>query len=182
MSVLSDLSLKVIYPESDPGPCSIDLHLGDVIRKWPRNVPRDPRIDQSHEWQTLGQRWHELGSAPVWVLEPGVRYLAETAERVHIRPDCCGQIAARSSWGRDGLSVIIGPAGYLDAGFEGTVTLELSVIGSELFVWPGAAVAQLIVHRLTSVAARPYGHPDRQSKYQGQSAPTPSRMHAEVNP
>lgn len=172
MSVLSDVSLRAVYPDAEHvGPSSIDLHLGDTLLWWPDWVRRDPRIDQALAWR------EEHLSDGVWTLRPGTRYLADTRERVEIRPDCCGQIAARSSWGRDGLAVIQGPAGYLDAGFTGTVTLELSVVGSDLVVWPGARVAQLIVFRMTTPALAPY-----QGKYVGQSAPTPSRLHTEVTP
>ena len=86
------------------------------------------------------------------------------------------------SWARDGLNVLHGPAGFIDPGFVGVVVLELSVVGSELVLWPGASVAQLIVHRLETPCARPYGHAERASKYQDQDAVTASRTHLEVAP
>jgi dCTP deaminase len=117
---------------------------------------------------------------PVWVLKPGMRYQAVTRERLKIRPDLAGEIGARSSWGRDGLAVIQGPAGWLDPGYEGNPTLELSVVGSQLVLWPGARICQLILHELSSSCLKPYGHPGRQSKYQGDRAPTPSRSWKDV--
>ncbi len=180
MPVLSDPCLSELYPEyrGDVGPASIDLHLGSVLWFWPDNVLRDPRQDQSSMWE----RATLLGGSEDahWILTPGVRFLAATRERIRIPDDCAGQIGARSSWARDGLSVIQGPAGYLDPGYCGSPTLELSVIGSDLVIWPGAGIAQLILHRLTSPAERPYGHPSRLSKYQGDDEPTPSRLHLEI--
>jgi dCTP deaminase len=175
--ILSDQSLAEIWPDSPHiGPASINLHIGSVLWVWPAAHRRDPRIDQSDLWQRVP---FEMADR-VWVLRPGWRYLAATRERIKINSDLAGQIVARSSWGRDGLAVICGPAGFLDPGYLGNPTLELSVIGSELVVWPGAAICQLILHQLTERCDRPYGHPDRESKYFGDSEPTPSRLHAEV--
>ncbi len=122
------------------------------------------------------------GDELVWVLKPGHRYLAATKERLKIRTDIAGEIGARSSWGRDGLAVIQGPAGWIDPGFEGNPTLELSVVGSPLVLWPGARICQLILHELSSPCLRPYGHPDRDSKYQGDTMATPSRSYQDVTP
>ena len=175
MSVLSDKSLRIIYPNTEHvGPSSIDLHIGDTLLAWPPFVLRDPRIDQADRWKPAHR---EYSNGLVWALQPGIRYLASTIERVTIRPDCAGMISTRSSWARDGLAAICGSAGWLDAGFEGTVTLELSVVGSELVIWPGAAICQLVVLRMTTPAERPYG-----GKYTDQTGPTPSRMHTEVHP
>lgn len=184
MTILSNVSLSRIWPDSPHvGPASIDLHIADTLLVWSRWVRRDPRIDQSEHWKpvslqlawtpTMGE--HDPLEAPAWVLEPGHRYLATTKERIRIPDDCAGQISARSSWGRDGLAVICGPAGFLDPGYVGRPTLELSVIGSELVLWPGASIAQLILHRLTEPCTRPYT-----GKYQFDEMPTPSRLHAEV--
>lgn len=170
MSVLSDRTLRLVYPDSDPGPASIDLHLGDTLSYWPHWIVRDPRTDQSDQWRPVRHDTDLDG----WVLVPGVRYLAATREWITMRPDTAGQIAARSSFGRDGLSVICGPAGFIDPGFEGHIVLELSVIGSQLVLWPGARVAQLVVTRLTTPAERPYS-----GRYMGQEGVTPSRFHTD---
>lgn len=176
MTVLSDIALRDLYPafHGATGPASIDLHLGDALLYWPDYITRDPRTDQSERWKAAP---FENRESPVWVLEPGIRYLAATTERLAIPSDHAGQVAARSSWGRDGLAVICGPAGYLDPGFVGHITLELSVIGSDLIVWPGAAVAQLVMHRLDRPCERPY-----RGKYVNDDAPTPSRLWTEARP
>jgi dCTP deaminase len=176
MSVLSDRSLRAVYPDFEPGPASIDLHLGDVLLVWPDWVRRDPREDQTGRWQRVDlEADFDRESEPYWLIRPGRRYLAATHERIEIRPDCAGQIGARSSWGRDGLAVIQGPAGWLDPGYVGFPTLELAVVGSDLVLWPGAAICQLIIFRLTTTAERPY-----RGKYQSDQAPTPSRLFQEA--
>lgn len=169
--VLSDRDLALLYPEyrGDVGPASIDLHIGDTLTCWPAWVTRDPRIDQSGLWRTAPL------DGGVWVLRPGMRYLATTLETLRIPDDAAGQLAARSSWGRDGLAVIQGPAGWCDPGYHGRPTMELSVTGSDLILWPGASICQLILFRLTSECLSPY-----RGKYQSDSAPTPSRLHTEV--
>lgn len=175
MSVLSDHSLRLLYPDAESvGPASIDLHLGDTLLWWPDWITRDPRVDQSGSWRELTTSY-AIGDDWAWVLEPGTRYLGVTRERIEIRPDCAGQIGARSSWGRDGLAVIQGPAGWCDPGYEGHPTLELSVIGSRLIVWPGAAICQLIIHRLTTPCEQPY-----RGRYQGDAEPVSSRLHLET--
>jgi deoxycytidine triphosphate deaminase len=166
-----------MYPDSKSiGPASINLHIGSVLWFWPSNVPRDPRCDQSDIWQRVPLT-SSNGTDPNWILIPDLRYLAATRERIRIPNDCAGQIGARSSWGRDGLAVICGPAGWCDPGYVGNPTLELSVIGSELVLWPGAAICQLILHRLETECVRPYA-----GKYSGDTEPTPSRLFQEARP
>lgn len=180
MTVYSDQALAELYPEyrGAVGPASVDLHLGNTLYAWPLDVKRDPRTDQAAVWQSVALRCHLWGGEPVephWVLEPGTRYLAMTRERIRIPDDAAGQIGARSSWARDGLSVIQGPAGWCDPGFVGNVVLELSVVGSDLVIWPGASVCQLILFALTSACLRPYD-----GRYQGQAEVTPSRLWQEA--
>lgn len=175
MSVLSDQQLSDLYPHyrGAIGPASIDLAIGGTLLSWPRYERRDPRIDQSSQWNDVGLQRDARG--PFWVLVPGIRYLATTRDPIAIPDDCAGQIGARSSWGRDGLAVIQGPAGWIDPGYRGRPTLELSVVGSELVLWPGAVICQLIVFELTSPALRPYA-----GRYQDDREPTPSRLHLGV--
>src|SRR5687767_8166582 len=118
MAVLSDADLRRIWPDSKPGPASIDLHIGDELRLWQRYIIRDPRVDQSSGWKpvSLAPIWvdgyGDGPNEPAWLLQPGYRYLATTREKISIPDDCAGQLSARSSWARDGLAVIQGPAGW----------------------------------------------------------------------
>lgn len=180
MNVLSDAALARLYPSyaGDIQPASLDLHVSNTLYAWPQDVLRDPRRKQDGLWCSEPLRYDDDG--PHWVLMPGVRYLAATIERIKIPLDHAGQIGARSSWARDGLSVIQGPAGWCDPDYLGNPTLELGVLGSPLVLWPGACVAQLILFELTEPCVRPYGHRSRQSKYQGDVVAQPSRLWAEV--
>jgi deoxycytidine triphosphate deaminase len=184
VTVLSDCTLTALYPEyrGTIGPASIDLAIGGKLWVWPRWIMRDPRVDQSELWRSVAlapifDQEDEPVDEPCWILKPGVRYLAATAQRIKIPDDCAGQIGARSSWGRDGLAVICGPAGWIDPGYVGNPTLELSVVGSELVLWPGAVVAQLILHRLDRACERPYD-----GRYQHDSGPVASRLWMEARP
>ena len=181
MAVLSDRDLSDLYPHyrGNIGPASIDLAIGGTLLEWPRKIMRDPRVDQSALWKTVPLKpvldaEGEPVDAPCWVLKPGARYLATTRDPIRIPNDLAGQIGARSSWARDGLSVIQGPAGWCDPGYEGRPTLELSVVGSELVLWPGAVICQLILLELTTPCLSPY-----RGKYQSDLSPTPSRLHLE---
>ena len=174
--MLSDVDIALVWPryKGPMNPASVNLHLGDTLLVWPNDIVRDPRLDQRDRWKPV-----ELSDG-TWTLEPGIRYLGATQELLSLPNDIAGVVCARSSWGRDGLAVIQGPAGFVDPGWRGHLTLELSVVGSDLIVWPGAAVCQIVFHQLTSLVERPYGHPSRGSKYHGDLVPTPSRLHQEV--
>lgn len=164
-------------------PCSYDLTLGAELYAWPPYVVRDPRVDQSSLWVPvpIDECWiatsNDAGEiANGWILRPGVRYLGVTEQEIRLPADLCGQLAARSSWGRDGLAVIQGPAGFIDAGYRGRLTLELSVLGSGLVLRPGDSCLQLVLYQMAQPACRPYGHRERTSRYQGDLVPTPARL------
>lgn len=167
--ILSDRDLAKMFPGvPNIEPASIDLHIGDTLLVWPDYVRRDPRINQMDIWRPVPLE--DIDDVLVWVLRPGWRYLACTRERLAIHTDYAGELTGRSSWGRDGLE-IHRTAGWLDPGYRGHPTLELSVVGSELVLWPGARVCQLILHQLSSPCERPYT-----GRYQHDSEPTPSRL------
>lgn len=183
MSVLSDTSIRTAieaehlivepYAADAVQPSSYDLTLGDALLVWPDYVPRDPRFDQSALWKPVDLIEH--GPGKVWSLLPGRRYLATTAEKIQLPRFLAGQIAARSSWGRDGLDVIQGPAGFIDPGYRGRPTLELSVTGSTLVIWPGAPCLQIVFYCLDAACERPYGSKALGSRYQSDTQPTPAR-------
>lgn len=178
MTVLSDRGIEAALEEGlwiEPWhnaavqPASFDLTLGRSLLVWPMGTLRDPRYGRQEDaWQSVGFR--DVPDGPIWILEPGRRYLATTAEHVRLPDTLAGQISARSSWGRDGLDVIQGPAGWIDPGYRGRPTLELSVTGSSLVIWPGAPCLQLVLYRLDRPCARPYA-----GRYQGDLEPTPAR-------
>ncbi len=131
----------------------------------------DPREDSAHLFQPI---------RPVpgrcLVLHPGRFILGSTAERFTFSAAAAGQLEGKSSLARLGLQVH-STAGFIDPGFTGQITLELSNHGDwPLELWPGMRIGQMFVFRLSSPADRPYGSsPFLGSRYQGQAGPTPAR-------
>ncbi|MEO0811533.1 MAG: dCTP deaminase [Myxococcota bacterium] len=184
--ILSDRDLKarlakgdlVIDPLDDPElqiqPASIDLRLAGefVVYK----IPHLPVIDP-HDVETISKYTETLHIADddAFILHPGEFALGSTLESVKIPPDLVARVEGRSSIGR--LAVVVhATAGFIDPGFEGQITLELSNLGRlPVKLYPGMRISQVVLHTMTSAAERPYG-PGRGSKYFGQSGPIPSRI------
>ena len=116
----------------------------------------------------------QLPDGEPFILHPGEFALAHTAEFVKIPPDLVARVEGRSSLGR--LAIVVhATAGFIDPGFEGTITLELSNLGrAAVKLYSGMRIGQLVFHTMTSPAERPYGI-GRGSKYQGQRGAVPSR-------
>jgi dCTP deaminase len=185
--ILSDRQIRerlergdlVIDPLDDPDlqvqPASVDLRLGPrfVVYKLPHVPVIDPRQTETLESYTSGL---EIKEGEPFVLHPGEFVLGSTIERVTIPTDLVARVEGRSSFGR--LAVVVhATAGFIDPGFEGQITLELSNLGRcAVLLYPGTRISQIVFHTMTSAAERPYGHA-RGSKYQGQSGPVMSRVH-----
>ena len=112
-----------------------------------------------------------------FVLHPGEFVLGSTLERCTLPDDLAGRLEGKSSLGRLGL-LTHSTAGFIDPGFSGHITLELSNVANlPITLWPGMKIGQLCLLRLTSPAEHPYGSAQAGSKYQGQRGPTPSRSY-----
>jgi dCTP deaminase len=112
-------------------------------------------------------------------LQPGQFVLGTTLEYFEIPNDMMARLEGKSSLGRVGL-LIHATAGYVDPGFKGRLTLELSNVATlPIILYPTMKISQISFHRLTTPADRPYGSPGLGSKYQGQLDPTPTRFHQE---
>jgi len=181
--VLSDRSIKeemaagriVVEPceASDIQPSSVDLHLGDDFQVF-RNS-RYPYIDPAREQPGLTERVAASQEEP-FVLHPGEFALGTTVERIALPEDVVGRLEGKSSLGRLGL-LIHSTAGYVDPGWDGRLTLELSNVANlPIVLSPGMKIGQISFSRMTTPLDRPYGHPDLGSRYQGQHEATPSRM------
>jgi dCTP deaminase len=110
-----------------------------------------------------------------FILHPGEFVLGSTLERVALPDDTVGRIDGKSSLGRLGL-LIHSTAGFIDPGFDGHITLELSNVASlPITLYPGMKIGQISFLRMTTAADVPYGATQLGSKYQGQRGPTPSR-------
>jgi len=184
--ILSDRDLKarlkqgdlVVEPLEDPDlqiqPASIDLRLSSefVVYKLPHVPVIDPRAADALEGYTTRI---SITEGEPFVLHPGEFALGSTMERVRIPGDLVARVEGRSSFGR--LAVVVhATAGFIDPGFEGQITLELSNLGRcAVLLYPGTRISQIVLHTMTSPAERPYG-PARGSKYHGQMGPVMSRV------
>ena len=109
------------------------------------------------------------------MLHPGEFVLGSTLERIGVPDDLVGRVEGKSSLGRLGL-LIHSTAGFIDAGFDGHITLELANVASlPITLYPGMKIGQVSFMQMTTPADRPYGSGASGSKYQGQRGPTPSR-------
>ena len=161
-------------PELQIQPASIDVRLGsEFIVYRPAQVvcldPRDP------ETLRLASERIVVPYDQAFILHPGEFGLGSTVEEVEIPADLVATVDGRSSIGR--LAVVVhATAGFIDPGFRGQITLELSNIGAvPVKLYPGMRIAQIVLHQLSSAAERPYG-PERGSAYQGQTGPQLSRL------
>ncbi|MBI2773972.1 MAG: dCTP deaminase [Chloroflexi bacterium] len=115
-----------------------------------------------------------------FILHPGEFVLGSTRERVRLADDIVSRVEGKSSLGRLGL-LIHSTAGFIDPGWDGHITLELSNVNTiPITLYPGMRIGQLSFFRLSSPAERPYGTPGVGSSYQGQSGPTPSRYRLDI--
>ncbi len=182
VSVLSDGTIRRLVDAGrikvdpwDPGmiqPASIDLRLGRSFRVFHNHRAR--AIDLRDPPRNLTEQI-VLGDDEPFVVHPGEFVLARTEEHVAIPDDIVARIEGKSSLGRLGL-IVHATAGFVDPGFSGTLTLEvtnLTRIPIELYA--GLPIAQLSFMALDAPAERPYGHPELGSHYHGQVDATESR-------
>ena len=162
------------FDRADVQPSSIDLRLGADFQVF-RNS-RYPYIDPAREQPGLTERVTASREEP-FVLHPGEFALGTTIERIALPSDIVGRLEGKSSLGRLGL-LIHSTAGYVDPGWEGTLTLELSNVANlPIVLTPGMPIGQISFTAMTTDVDRPYGTPGLRSRYQGQTDPTPSRGH-----
>lgn len=155
-------------------PASIDVRLDKFFRVFENH--RYPHIDPSAEQPEL-TRLVEPADGEPFVLHPGEFALASTYEQVTLGTGVAARLEGKSSLGRLGL-LTHSTAGFIDPGFSGHVTLELSNMATlPIMLWPGMKIGQLCFFRLSSPAEHPYGSTKYGSRYQNQRGPTPSRSH-----
>ena len=158
--------------ETSIQPSSVDLRLDHFFRVFLNHTT--PVIDVK---QDLGEltREIEIDEGDAFILHPGEFVLGSTLERVGLPDDLVARIEGKSSLGRLGL-LIHSTAGFIDAGFDGHVTLELANVASlPITIYPGMKIGQISFMHMTTPAEHPYGSGPTGSKYQGQRGPTPSR-------
>jgi dCTP deaminase len=155
-------------------PSSVDLHLDSRFRVF-RNS-RYPYIDVRVEQPELTELLEISGDDP-FILHPGEFVLGSTLERVALPDDLVARLEGKSSLGRLGL-LIHSTAGYVDPGWDGNLTLELSNVANlPITLYQGMKIGQISFQRLTSPVEVPYGDARIGSKYRGQRDPTASLDH-----
>lgn len=155
-------------------PSSVDVRLDRYFRTFENH--RYPHIDPSEEQADLTRMIETKGDEP-FILHPGEFALASTLEVVGLPTDIAARLEGKSSLGRLGL-LTHSTAGFIDPGFSGHVTLELSNMATlPIKLWPGMKIGQLCFFQLSSPAEHPYGSERHGSRYQGQRGPTASRSH-----
>lgn len=180
--ILSDRSIReqlaagriVIDPldETCLQPSSIDVKVSNLFRVF-RNHTASV-IDVKKDMASLTELV-EIADGDAFMLHPGEFALGSTLERVGVPDDMVARVEGKSSLGRLGL-LIHSTAGFIDAGFDGHITLELSNVANlPITLYPGMKIGQVSFMIMTTPADKPYGKGASGSKYQGQRGPTPSR-------
>ncbi|MER5349157.1 dCTP deaminase [Kitasatospora sp. NPDC002551] len=168
---------RVVIDPFDPAmiqPSSIDVRLDRFFRVFENH--RYPHIDPSEEQPDL-TRLVEPEGDEAFILHPGEFVLASTYEVITLPDDVASRLEGKSSLGRLGL-LTHSTAGFIDPGFSGHVTLELSNVATlPIKLYPGMKIGQLCLFRLSSPSEHPYGSERYGSRYQGQRGPTPSRSY-----
>ena len=153
-------------------PSSIDVRIDRYFRLFDNH--KYPVIDPAEDQPDL-TRMIEVDPAEGFILHPGEFVLASTFEQITLPDDVAARLEGKSSLGRLGL-LTHSTAGFIDPGFSGHVTLELSNVATlPIRLWPGMKIGQLCFFRLSSAAEKPYGSSEYGSRYLGQRGPTASR-------
>lgn len=180
--ILSDRDLRALlengslviepFDSESIQPSSVDLRVGNQFRVFANS--RYPYIDVREPMEGLTEVVEASEDEP-FILHPGEFVLGSTLERVALPDDKVGRLEGKSSLGRLGL-LIHSTAGFVDAGWDGYLTLELSNVANlPITLYPGMKIGQLCLFEMSSPAERPYGSKALRSKYRGQVGPTPSR-------
>ena len=180
--VLSDRTIRRLLDEGRIGidpyaeellqPSSVDVRVDKLFRVF-RNS-RYPFIDVKQEMEELTELV-EIDPQEAFILHPGEFVLGSTLERITLPDDLVARLEGKSSLGRLGL-LIHSTAGFIDPGWDGHVTLELSNVANlPITIYYGMKIGQLSFVQLSEPAEHPYGTGSLGSKYQGQAGPTPSR-------
>jgi dCTP deaminase len=153
-------------------PASVDLRCDNLFRVFRNYTSQviDVKVDQRDLTELV-----EIDHDGFFILHPGEFVLGSTLERVALADDLVGRVEGKSSLGRLGL-LIHSTAGFVDPGFDGHITLELSNVANlPITIYPRMKIGQISFLRMTTPAEHPYGSSTTGSKYQGQRGPTPSR-------
>ncbi len=171
--LIADGSIQIDpYDPSLLQPSSVDVRVDRYFRVF--HNARYPYIDVKEPQEELTEQV-EIEEDRAFILHPGEFVLGSTLERVKLPDDLVARLEGKSSLGRLGL-LIHSTAGFIDPGWDGHVTLELSNVANlPITIYYGMKIGQISFMQLTEPTSTPYGSSTLGSKYQGQRGPTPSR-------
>lgn len=180
--ILSDRTIReeldagrIVIDPLDPDciqPSSVDLHIDRFFRVFRNHTMGYIDVKQNLDDLT---ELVEIPTDGVFILHPGEFVLGSTLERVALPDDLVARLEGKSSLGRLGL-LIHSTAGFVDAGWDGQLTLELSNVATlPITLYPEMKIGQISFLRMSTPADHPYGSGEVGSKYQGQVGPIPSR-------
>ena len=186
--VLSDSTIARLIDEGRSGidpydpallqPSSVDVRVDRYFRVF--HNARYPYIDVKQPQEALTELVEVTGDEP-FILHPGEFVLGSTLEVISLPDDLVARLEGKSSLGRLGL-LIHSTAGFIDPGFEGNVTLELSNVANlPITIYHGMKIGQISFMQMTEPTTTPYGSSALGSKYRGQRGPTPSRYYENFN-
>jgi dCTP deaminase len=186
VTVLSDRSIKEAIAARRLGidpldedaiqPASVDLRLAATFRIF--RITARPYVDVHEEMDDITELVEITQDTP-FIMHPGTFCLGSTMETITVPDDIVARVDGKSSLGRLGL-LVHATAGYVDPGWTGRLTLELSNQSQmPIALYYGMRIAQISFLSLSTPVDRPYGSPSLRSKYQGQTGPTPSRISRE---
>jgi len=159
-------------------PSSVDVRLDRFFRVFENHKYSviDPAAEQPDLTKAV-----ELKGDEEFILHPGEFVLASTYEVITLPDDVAGRLEGKSSLGRLGL-LTHSTAGFIDPGFSGHITLELSNVANlPVKLYPGMKIGQISFHRMSSTVEQPYGSKELRSRYQGQTQPTASAIHVDFD-
>ncbi len=187
--ILSDNSIReeialgriIIEPFDDSciQPSSVDLHIDRFFRVFRNHNLAVIDVKENQEELT---ELVEIDPDASFILHPGEFVLGSTKEKVSLSSDLVARLEGKSSLGRLGL-LIHSTAGFVDAGWSGYLTLELSNVATlPIKIYAGMKIGQISFLKMTSAASKPYGSDEVGSKYQNQVGPTPSKYFKNFEP
>jgi dCTP deaminase len=153
---------------------SMDLHLGSMFKLYEHSkfAVIDPKRPETFQGN---MRMIQVSEGESYMVQPGEFVLGVTEEVITVPDDLVVRVEGRSSLGRLGI-IVHSTAGFVDPGFSGTITLEISNLNRmPIALYPGMRICQIAFEQMSSPAETPY-HMKPHSKYQGQVLPEESRL------
>lgn len=184
MTILPDWEIEMLagtecmiepFDPKQVQPASYDIRLGETFRVFLPHRAEIVDLDDPKTWEHLSEH-KRVPNGKSFTLQPGQFALGRSVEQFKVPADIAVRLEGKSSLARLALAIHV-TGGFIDPGFEGTITLEfVNLLPVPIRMWPGKKIGQVCFMRMSSAARHPYAsNPDRENRYQGQEAATASR-------